>query len=194
MVVLGIPGVALGVFYLLLRQFGFSFSVISPIASALIASLFLLIVGGITFYAINRWAPANENRHQITTNYQNMAEWLHIDDILISKSEKNIKLDIRIRNSGYGAVNLTRADLQILEREPFAAAYHPSASYDLLVESDHNVISVAHVLQSNEVDSFILRLGFTEWNTSCGFMAQLILYYNDKFTVISRPLQFASTF
>ena len=38
---LGIPGIALGVFYLLLRQFGFEFSLIAPGASAAIAVFFL---------------------------------------------------------------------------------------------------------------------------------------------------------
>lgn len=49
---LGVPGVALGIFYLLLRQFGFQFSTIDPTASACIAILFLLIVGGVTLYAL----------------------------------------------------------------------------------------------------------------------------------------------
>lgn len=57
MVALGVPGVAFGVFFLLLRQFGFSFSTIGPVASAAIAILFLLIVGGVTFYTIHRWSP-----------------------------------------------------------------------------------------------------------------------------------------
>ena len=57
LVTLGVPGVALGVFYLLLRGFGFKFSVITPTWAAIIAVIFLLIVGGITFYALHRWAP-----------------------------------------------------------------------------------------------------------------------------------------
>lgn len=40
-------------------------------------------------------------------------EWLHIDDVLIGQGTKNIKLDVRVRNSGKGIVNLTRADLHI---------------------------------------------------------------------------------
>jgi hypothetical protein len=55
--VLGVPGVALGVFYLLLRSFNFDFAQISGGWSALIAVLFLLITGGVTLYGLHRWAP-----------------------------------------------------------------------------------------------------------------------------------------
>lgn len=58
LVALGIPGVALGVFYLLLRAFNFQFSQVVPTWTAVIVIVFLLIVGGITFYALHRWAPA----------------------------------------------------------------------------------------------------------------------------------------
>jgi hypothetical protein len=61
LVVLGVPGAALGIFYLLLKQFGFEFSKIGSTASAVIAILFLLLVGGVTFFALHRWAPSNGN-------------------------------------------------------------------------------------------------------------------------------------
>ena len=55
--VLGVPGVAIGVFYLLLRIFSFEFSAIDPTWSALIAIVFLLVVGGVTAFALHRWSP-----------------------------------------------------------------------------------------------------------------------------------------
>jgi hypothetical protein len=55
---LGVPGVALGIFYLLLRQFGFQFSTIDPVASAGIAILFLLLVAGVTLYALRHFGAA----------------------------------------------------------------------------------------------------------------------------------------
>ncbi|MCK4831021.1 hypothetical protein KA005_85715 [bacterium] len=61
LVVLGVPGVALGVFYLLLRQFNFQFDIISPSWAAIIAILFLLTVAAITLYAIHRWAPESKS-------------------------------------------------------------------------------------------------------------------------------------
>ncbi len=62
LVVLGVPGVALGVFYLLLKQFWFEFSKIGSNASAIIAMMFLILVGGITFFALHRWGPSKGQR------------------------------------------------------------------------------------------------------------------------------------
>lgn len=58
LVALGIPGVALGIFYLLLRTLSFQFSQVDATWTAVIVVIFLLIVGGITFYALHKWAPA----------------------------------------------------------------------------------------------------------------------------------------
>lgn len=63
---LGVPGVALGVFYLLLRQFGFQFSTIGPIASASIAILFLLLVAGVTLYALRHFGVAVTSPQPVT--------------------------------------------------------------------------------------------------------------------------------
>ena len=76
----------------------------------------------------------------------------------------------------------------------YQGVYHPSAAYDLLVEGDHNVIPVAHALQPGEVDRFLLRLGFTSFNTSCGFEAELVLYYNQDQAVKSGSIRFDSAF
>ncbi len=56
-IILGVPGVALVIFYLLLKPFGFTFDTIGPTFSAIIALVFLLIVGSITAYALHLWAP-----------------------------------------------------------------------------------------------------------------------------------------
>lgn len=78
LVVLGVPGVALGVFYLLLRNFNFHFAIIDPTGAVIIAVLFLLIVGGITFYAIHRWAPQrNSARRTILTVTTDTLNALH---------------------------------------------------------------------------------------------------------------------
>ncbi|MCA9968066.1 MAG: hypothetical protein KC423_27660 [Anaerolineales bacterium] len=66
LVVLGIPGVALGVFYLLLRGFGFQFETIDPTWAAVIAIIFLLIVGIITLFALSRWAPVRTSNAQVS--------------------------------------------------------------------------------------------------------------------------------
>lgn len=56
-VILGVPGVALGVFYLLLRGFGFDFAPISPVWSAVTAIVFILVVATVTAYALHLWRP-----------------------------------------------------------------------------------------------------------------------------------------
>lgn len=80
--VLGVPGVAFGVFYLLLRKFDFRFESIPPILSASIAILFLLVVGGVTVFALHRWAPgpgpvvADPRNHDAIAS--KLSEWTRI--------------------------------------------------------------------------------------------------------------------
>lgn len=119
---------------------------------------------------------------------------LSIDDILVKKASAHIELDVRLRNVGTVIVNITRVDLHVLERMPYMAVYQPSASYDLLLEGTHNVIAVAHVLAPNEVDRFTIRVGFSKYNTSCGFKAELIFVYNGDERAVSKPFHFSSTF
>jgi len=56
--VLGVPGVALGLFYLLFRTFNFRFGVIGPTGAAIIAVIFVVTVGGVVVFALHRYAPA----------------------------------------------------------------------------------------------------------------------------------------
>jgi hypothetical protein len=123
-------------------------------------------------------------------------EWLHVhvDDVLVEQGETNIKLDVRVRNSGKGVVNFTRAELLIYERLPYLEVIRPTAVYSLLLADTHSEISIAHVLQPNEVDRFIIRVVFAEWNTSdYGFMGQLFLDYNGEFTAESGFFEISST-
>lgn len=64
LVALGVPGVALGIFYLLLRSFKFRFAQVSPEWTAIVAILFLFVVGGITLYALHLWRPSRASRKQ----------------------------------------------------------------------------------------------------------------------------------
>ncbi|MBE4594618.1 hypothetical protein BOO24_20005 [Vibrio navarrensis] len=61
LVALGIPGVALGIFYLLLKSFNFEFSAVDSTWTVVIVILFLFIVGGITLFALHRWSPSTIN-------------------------------------------------------------------------------------------------------------------------------------
>ena len=114
--------------------------------------------------------------------------------VRIEKGWNCVKLDVRLRNAGTETVNVTRADLHVMKRVPYAGVYKASARYDLILEAEHNMVALAHVLQPNEVDRFVLRVGFSKWNTSCGFEAELILSYNGGYEARSKRFQFSSTF
>jgi hypothetical protein len=119
---------------------------------------------------------------------------LAIDDVIVRQEDERVDLDVRVRNAGRSVVNLTEATVVILERMPYASIYVESAGYDLVIDDEKNSVSIAHVLQHNEVDRFTLRLGFPKWNTSCGFAAKLVLRYNGDEEVESKKFAFSSTF
>jgi hypothetical protein len=55
---LGVPGLALGVFLLLMRRLGvFTFDKIGSTWAAIIVVLFIIAVVAVTLYALNKWAP-----------------------------------------------------------------------------------------------------------------------------------------
>lgn len=60
LIALGVPGVALGIFFLLLNKFNFQFSQVSAPWTVAIVLLFLLIVGSVTLFALHRWSPDKE--------------------------------------------------------------------------------------------------------------------------------------
>ena len=57
---LGIPGFALGVFYMLFRRFKWKFSKVPRIWGGPIIILFMLLSSGLTFYALTLWAPSSD--------------------------------------------------------------------------------------------------------------------------------------
>jgi hypothetical protein len=119
---------------------------------------------------------------------------LAIDDVIAKNKSNHVRLDIRVRNGGSAVLNLTRATVTIIEREPAAAAYAPSASYNLEITGEHNEIAISHRLAPGEVDGFHLRLGFPPYNTSCFFRARLSIRYNGDMSTTSAPFSFASHF
>ena len=128
----------------------------------------------------------------VTTSVDN--ESLRIDDVIVNKEQRCVVLDVRIRNMGQQTVNITRAILRVLSRTPMMAAYKESASYDLLLSGEYNEVSIAHVLRPDEVDKLSIRIGFTRFNTSCVFQAELILRFNGERLTRSTQLTFASFF
>jgi len=141
--------------------------------------------------AIGVWLKSKKQSDN--NNIDDAGNVLRIDDVIVKKKQL-VRLDVRLRNVGSTTVNVTQADLHILSRSPAAAAYAPSASYDLLLEAEHNVLPVAHALQRNDIDRFLIRVGFTPYNTSCAFTAELGLHYNEEYVTVSEPFHFDSFF
>lgn len=117
-----------------------------------------------------------------------------IDDVVVGKAKNHVVLDVRLRNAGQAVANITRLNLHVLNRVPYAATYSPSASYDLLLSDIDNTISVSHALRPEEVDNLLVKVGFTKYNTSCGFETRLELYYNKDQKAIFENVSFSSTF
>jgi hypothetical protein len=99
---LGIPGVALGIFYLLFKAFSFQFSQVDKSWTGVIVVLFLVIVGGITFYALHRWAPQRTHlvsalpqdiKHSKTFELKVGEEIVTCVEMLTSLSRDVVKVD-----------------------------------------------------------------------------------------------------
>jgi len=107
LVALGVPGVALGIFYLLLRAFNFQFAQIGPGWGALIAILFLLIVGGVTLFALHLWRPtksdgAGSKKSNVIT-LQADGETVTLTDLLRSVGHDVVKIDAHTHQLGVAA-------------------------------------------------------------------------------------------
>jgi hypothetical protein len=119
---------------------------------------------------------------------------LVIDDVQIDRRPDQVVLDIRVRNEGERAVDITRAAVRILAREEFLTAYAPTAHYDLLVDGDYNEVGVAHHVKPDDVDRFTLALGFVEQELGCVFTAELVLRFNRDHVAVSKQFTFNSCF
>lgn len=119
---------------------------------------------------------------------------LVIDDVQIDQRPDQVVLDIRVRNEGERAADITRAAIKILAREEFLTAYAPTAHYDLLVDGDYAEIGVAHFVKPDDVDRFTLSLGFAEEELGCVFTAELVLRFNRDHIAVSKPFTFNSCF
>lgn len=121
LIVLGVPGVALGVFYLL-RSFNFRFSEIQPTWAAIIAVIFLVIVGATTIFALHRFAPAatpaqdhslqHKKMERIETRKEDWLQeaWNHTEKVL-----RHIEATRAAAIQEGGLMEPDRIDLAILE-------------------------------------------------------------------------------
>jgi hypothetical protein len=99
LVALGVPGVALGIFYLLLKAFNFQFSQIGAEATALIAILFLLVVGFVTVRALDLWAPTRQNSSEQVGNPAVMV-------LDVGKGEERVTLTELLRSVTHDVVRV----------------------------------------------------------------------------------------
>lgn len=92
LIALGVPGVALGIFYLLLRGFEFKFTQIDANMTAYIIILFLLLVGTVTLYALSKH---HKDQISVLTNQESKVLYKKIDDNIVIGgvlANKNIEL------------------------------------------------------------------------------------------------------
>jgi hypothetical protein len=112
---------------------------------------------------------------------------LVVDDVFVEPRGDHMVLDVRIRNAGPEVVNVTRADVHVLQRDEMLSAYRASAIYQVMLKDEHNVVAVGHALQPGEVDAFRIEVGFT---SNCCGLAEVILQYNGDRQARSRELRF----
>jgi hypothetical protein len=86
---LGIPGLALGVFYMLFRTFNWRFPEVPSGWVGPIIVLFMVLTSGIVFYALNCWAPSK------TATATNVASFLELTKDLDDASKIVKELDSR---------------------------------------------------------------------------------------------------
>ena len=61
LIALGVPGVALGIFYLLYNRFDFKLSQIDATWTVVVIITFMLVTAGVTVFALHRWAPQRDH-------------------------------------------------------------------------------------------------------------------------------------
>ncbi len=123
---------------------------------------------------------------------------LVLDDLFLLKQPTaedglHLALDARLRHAGLpsGPVNLTRAVLVVLDKQPERSPYEISASYDLLVSGDQSESALAQRLVVGEIDRIVLRLGFTRQTAAYQYTAKLQFRYNGSCVVDSAPFVLA---
>lgn len=132
--------------------------------------------------------------HTASARTREQDSTLVIDDVQVDRRSDRVVLDIRVRNAGDRAADITRAALRIVTREEFLTAYAATAHYDLRVDGDYNEVDVAHLVKPDDVDRFTLTLGFADQELGCVFTAELVLRFNRDHVAVSKSFTFDSCF
>lgn len=117
---------------------------------------------------------------------------LEIVDIMVKKYRApNCVVDLKLLNSGERTAFLTEVSAEVLERKfvPIKGKVEPSANYELLIDTDINIIEVSHDIKPNDVDRLLLTLGAASHNLLHHIKLQLRLKYNGDKEVLSRPFE-----
>lgn len=147
-----------------------------------------VVVGGVIMWAGGFLSEIGKQQAQVQPTGEDAA--LEIVDLAVEKPRSlHPVLDLKLLNTGGGTAFLTEIAAEVLERVPFLGFVEPSGRYDLLIDSDVNVIRVSHDIRSNDVERIRLTLGAARHNLSCSFKLQLRLTYNGDQTVLSRPFE-----
>ena len=122
----GIPGLAIGMLYMLFRQFHWHFPKVSKNWVGPIVILFMIIVGGITFYALTLWAPMhNDSQLSREITAHTNSELLNIAEESVDTNNKRITLLFSLANSSSN----TKYTVSSLYLTGISAAYLDSATY-----------------------------------------------------------------
>lgn len=120
---------------------------------------------------------------------------LMVDDVFLIKqpteaADLQLALDVRLRHAGQpeGPINLTRASLLWIDRQPERSPYPISASYDLLVGGNPGASRLAQKLSIGELDRVVLRLGYTQETAGYQYTVKLQLKYNGACMVETEPI------
>ena len=151
LVALGIPGVALGVFYLLMRGFNFKFSEVPPVWSGVIAIMFIAAVALVTLFALRHWAPREKlEKHG---NDQKSVENTDYRDPFVSHfGEVAVTFDVKMRSLQMDVVKVNSHD-----HMPGVAAEHAWINHHYPNSTDKlQALTTLEALTKNE-----------EYNSGC---------------------------
>ncbi len=113
---------------------------------------------------------------------------LRIADIVISRSKSpHPQLDIKLFNPSNTVVFLTEIAAIVIDRIPYTGLVKPSAEYDLLIDTERNILKVSHEIPPNRTERILINLGAAEHNLACHFSLSLEFTYNQGKVLKSPP-------
>ncbi len=85
LVSLGVPGVALGIFYLLFRSFKWEFAQVPAVWVGPIVVLFMVLTTSVVFYALTRWAPSKPDGATNMNRLSGLSKNLDDVDVIVKE-------------------------------------------------------------------------------------------------------------